>query len=606
MHNNITRFKFSCYYLLILIQLLVCLGWMSQLAFHQTWMFLCIGPNPLTHISWNMGFFLSILISLIPLITSFLLLWQRPSLPICYIDYRDCCIIFLLTGLSLCFWCFFAVSALNFPVHTYGDESFHTSRVVLMAQDFHQWTQYFFVSGAQPPEANGTYTFYPSLAYIPITVLTMLFGDFSLIADQRISLIIYYLAIIFTTYLFARLIIKSRLISALIATIPISSALLLTYTTDFYIELPYVSVFIFSFWLLAWGIRHHSKEIVITAILVSSLAPIIRESSIAGTGGIVLAAIIWQYFNLEKEKKHFTRLLSAGWYFLVGFLPFLIYYLIKSHYTPWDSDRTSLIFIFKQNYFALFGYALLYLGPLAVFSCLFFICSPYKQAGENRYLVLAALVGIAGSIILQSVFIPGFMPWTRNYLFYYGQFIILTTLFLSHLYKAWNKSSIAILIPLLCLSIIFNICITITCFKNDNLFHESEIIFNIKPISNYIEEHWSEFIQQKIYIAWPDRFPNFPEKLLPPYVTLTKITQPIIYQFLEWPLIQPILPPNTRYVLFYYLKNESQPENFHHVSIPLVHIPTELLGYHLLINSIDPWSKGKSGIMLLEKKATPD
>lgn len=602
-------FVFNTRHLLIAIQILVSIGWLIQLSFHQTWM--CLpGINML---SWKTGYVLSILVSLTPLLFSLSLLRRNPALPITIINYCDIFILLSLLALSLFFWWYFSKGALYFPIHMYGDETFHSTRVELMAKDFHTWMNYIFVPKTPRPEFHAEYMFYPSLAYVPIALLASLFGDASSIADQRIALVIYYLAIIFSTYLLARIFIKSRGISALIAVLSASSALLLAYTTSFYIEISYVGPFIFSFCLLAWGINNHSKEIVITAVLVSSLGPIMRETAIGTTGGIILVAMLWQYYTVDSYthlmplKRKMIHALFATQYMVIGLLPFAAYYIAKSHYTDWDKTRTSLAFILQQDYPTLLQYSLLYLSPIALAAllfCLFQWKKIYSWDNTKRtsfYLMLAAITGILASLLTESIFIPGYMPWTRNYLFYYADFTVLIILFFTYFCRI-KCNSLAFILLLLGIGI--NTFIDIQYLQNDDYFHESETVFDFRTINHYITKHREQFEHQTIYIAWPKGYPTYPIKLLPAFILLKSIAiVPEQSRFPEFEIVHKILPNNAHYLLFYYLKNESKPRAFHN-GIPSASPPTslELQGYKILINSVDSWSNGKNGVMLLEKK----
>ncbi len=574
--------------ILIGLQLIVFIAWLIQLAMHQSW----IGFIS----SWTEGLLVSTLLCMLPLGYCFVLLRNKATLPKYTIHFQDILFIILLISISFIMWQHYAEYAASFPMHTYGDESFHTTRVPIMAEDFHDWIRFLFHHHHTRPSFHAEYMFYPSLAYVPVTLWTMLLGKTASVSDQRLFLFINYLAVVLSTYLLARIMIQSKVISFFLALLPITSALLLSYTMSFYIELHYVSILILSFALLAWGVKDKSKEMVMTAIFVVSLAPITRESGVTGACGIIFAAMIWRYFNIDTTKSILIRLISASWYLAIGLVPFVMYYISKSHYTEWDKTRTSIKFLLDQDYVELIKYAAIYLGPLAIFS-FFFI----PQIKKSPYLFLAAISGIAASLLMESIFLPGYMPWSRNYLFYYADFIVLTTTCISFIWQSSYK--LKQLAPmLLIIGIVANGLITIKYLPNDELFHESETVFNFDPITKYITQNTHEFANQKIYLFWPQGFPTYPEKLLPKDITLAKIST--IAQrpnFIPFDLVEDNLPKDAKFVLFYYLKNSSLPKAFS--SIPSVQRPEQqqLNHYKILVESIDPWSKGKSGVMLLEK-----
>ncbi len=583
-----------CQTLLILTLCTVSLGWLIQFSFHQTW--LCIFGQ----IPWHKGFYLSCLMASLPLLYSLSLLLKGDCFPVIDLDYQDGLISIILVFFGVLFWYFFSMDAAHYPVHTYGDEAFHSNRVEIMATDLRAWFNYFF--HLKPaPSFRAEYMMYPSLAYVPVTLWTFILGHPESIIYQRMFLVINYLAIILTTYLLARLIIKSKPMSTLIALIPMTSTLLIAYTMSFYIEMQYVSVLMLSFWLLTLGIEKHSENIVITAVFVASLAPIIRESAITGTLGIVFTSALWRYFTVSTDQKFITRFVILTRYFIAGLLPFFMYYVAKSNYTDWDKTRTSLSFIIHQDYLSLLKYAFVYLGPTAIFSFIYLILQP-KIAKPYWYLFLAAIIGIISSIAIQAIFLPGYMPWTRNYLFAYAQFMVLIILCFNSLWLSNNKTKNTAIVLVL-ITVIVNITLTIRCLYNNALFHESEVVFNLEPISRYITSHPDKFKNQTLYLYWPDHFPTFPEKLLPSFVVLKTLTSPKPEPlFLSFNAINSTLPDKVNYLLFYYLKNESLPQAFN--SIPNVQQPKadELNSYTLLVNSVDPWSQGRNGVILLERK----
>jgi hypothetical protein len=622
----------ACLRVLIISLIVVCIGWSIQLAFHQLW--LCIySPT-----SWKMGFIFSILLSCLPLSYAGYLFWKSPHLPTIKLDFKDILFIISLVFIGVVFWRFFSLKAIYYPIHTYGDEAFHMSRVQLMNSDFYSWVHYFFSSHTPPPAYRAEYMMYPALAYVPGVLWNIMLGHVNSPADQRAFLVVSYLAVVITTYILSRFIVKSRLISGLFALLSISSALLLSYTMSFYIELHYVGVLLFSFWLLALGTEKNSPEVIFTAVFVSSLAPIIRESAIGGTIGIVIAAMLWHYLQGKSEKKIISRWLPCLLYLLVGLLPFSMYYTAKSNYSSWDKTRTSFSFLTQQDYYSLFTYAFMYLGPLLILSS-FILCIYFKRATQHSssvidyfclkksslinegfhseqllsaklehtskpahlYILLAAVVGIILELAIQAIFLPGFMPWTRNYLFYYAQFMVLSILCVNYFLQKKESKIKIFLIPLLVCSVFINTFIGNTYLKSNKWFHESEVVFDLRPITAYINEHRQQFENRSIYIYWPEHFPTYPESLLPNFIKLIKIpalkAEPLFFSFER---VQSALPKDARYILFYYLKNSAKPQAFH--NIPAVKRPQlSHFPYHVLIESIDPWSSGNNGVMLLEK-----
>lgn len=582
--------------LLLIAQLMVSLGWFIQFVLHQTWRVTFGGK-----LSVGMGLTLSVLLALIPLVYVIICLTaRRSSLAAFTIRYDDSLIILLLIFLGISCWWYFCGSALYYPMHTYGDEAFHIPRVQLMLSDFWQWWGYLTTHAGQGPDFHAEYMMYPSLAYVPVMTVTALLGNPAVVADQRIALVMYYLIVIVTTYILSRLIIRSKFLSFLLTLLPLSSGLLMSYTVSFYIELPYVGVLLASFCFLTWGISQCSKEWVGVAVFVASIAPIIRETAIAISGVIIVCASVWRYLKCDLHKTYLYRFFFAVGYVVVGLIPFAMYYYAKNNYTSWDKTRTSLAFIFHQDYLSLFSYSFVYLGPLAFLAFLFFVLSP-KRAKAQAYLVVTAILSVGVALWMQSIFLPGYMPWSRNYLFYYASCLVLIVAALDYILKHWKKGKI-IVCSLLCLGILINFLVDQCCLQDDRIFNESEVVFDLRPIQQYILLHQNQFNQHTIYIDWPQGFVTYPDTLLPDFVHLKKLTKKLpVSNFRSFTDVESQLPIDAQYLLFYYLKVDAKPVAFHSIPSVAYPLPAELKNYRVLVASADPWSAGRNGVLLLER-----
>lgn len=578
--------------LVITVQCAVCVAWIIQLVFHQTWR--CIIPE----ISWVSGLSLSLGISLIPLMFSIYIMCSNIRLPGIHIRLEDLFSLTILLSAALVCWYVCSRSAAFYPVHLYGDESFHYSRVNLMVDDVRSWSRYLTGKITMPPSFRAEYMMYPALAYVPVTFWTMIFADTGQIADQRLFLFVQYFLVVFGAWIFARSIMKSWLVCLLIAFLPVTSALLISYTMSFYIELHYVGLLLIAAGLLSWGIQRKSQHIVTAAVFLASLAPIVRESALPGEAGIIISAMLWQYIFHCTQKK-ITALAASAGNFIIGFIPFTLYYLAKSNYTNFDKDRISLKFILQQDYFNLLQYSMLYLGPVFLAGAVFFIFRP-SALGRHPWLFLSAFIGIFGGLLMQSIFIPGYMPWSRNYLIYYAAFVIVAVLAVSaFVQNDPTRKGSAVFILLVGIAV--NCYFLVKYLPDNRFFNESEMVFDFSPMRNFLEKNKNAAKIKNKYIVWPPGYPAYPDKLLPEYVTLNKIEPKNLGSFPTFTLVRKLLPKNARYVLFYYMKNESKPTAFS--TIPSVLRPSNLddEGYHILSETTDPWSRNNNGVMLLEK-----
>ena len=572
------------FWVLTFALVLTSLAWLSQGVFHQTW---CV----LLPITWTLGAYISLLLALSPLLYAGSLWHQRKVGALSIVTPPNTLIMLsFFVILSLLYGWIFSGSALSYPLHIYGDVGFHTNRVILMAQDYHVWINYLFHNG-QRPEFHAEYMMYPSVSYLPVTLISTLLGDVTSLSYHRFALLLYYVATVVASYLFARIILTSTSQRILLTLTTLTSALLLSYTMSYYIEMPYICILLFSFSLLAFGMKTKTPAFVLSAMFLASLAPIMRETAIPSTAGIVIAAALWRITTYPTARIRAWG--AAIVYCIVGLGPFIEYYIGKSHYTNWDKERTSLSFIWQQNYLAHFTYAFLYLGFFCFVALAFFIFSK-KRFNQFPFLILAAIIGIAGSLISESIFIPSYMPWSRNYLFFYADFFVLTTICLAH-FRA--KS---IMTSLVALQVIMNIITCMVFLPKAELFHESETVFDIRPIVHYLESQSNT--HEKLFAYWPKGYPLEPKQLLPHFSGIERIAlQGDESHFVSFTSVTAAAPHEAHYILFYYFANNSQPKAFRQIPRSPYPSAAELRDYRILINSKDPWAPQQSGVMLLEK-----
>lgn len=503
-------------------------------------------------------------------------------------------------ALALLNWAVFAREAAFFPLHVYGDEFFHSQRTTMVRDYIGELWAYFGGERPNAPFHSAHFIFYPSLAYLANATFSGILGDAAALANQRLALVPHFLVIAAVTFAGALVLSCSRRLAFFMALLPASAPLLLSYTMSFYIELQYVAVYLLSAFLLHQGMEEQDERAVWAALLIASVGPIIRESSMPlamGIGGGGVAYLLRK--NLISGKLNFRSAALALYPLVVVLTPFLLFYAAKSAYSDWDQTRIANANILKQDYGALVAYSVLYLSPAWPILA---IAALFTKRFSDRVIVVAMCASIGGALLLYARFLPGYMPWTRNYLMFYAPILVLMIIGAAHLYRSFGRKPASLALPaLLGTSVLFNVIVSSTHLKNDVLFHESEAVFNDDTVTDYIRRRAHDFAGQTIYGQHPvfKPSPALALKDAARYEEVPSLAKKS--QFFPFSKIVAELPAGRRYLLFHYFQNRSRPAVF--AGLPAAKRPTqaELKGFRILAESSDPWSAGHTGTLLLER-----
>lgn len=503
-------------------------------------------------------------------------------------------------ALALINWAVFARDAAFFPLHVYGDEFFHSERTTMVRDYIVELWAYFTGERSDAPFHSAHFIFYPSLAYLVNATFSGALGDSAALANQRLALLPHFLAIGAVTFACTLVLSGSRRLAFFVALLPASAPLLLSYTMSFYIELQYVAVYLLSAFLLHRGIEKQDDRTVWAALLIASAGPIIRESTVPLAACIGAAGLFYFLRKNPISGKPDVRSAALALYPLALTLtPFLLFYAAKTSYTDWDQTRMANANILRQDYGTLLGYSLLYLTPAWPVLA---IAALFTKRFSDRVIVIAMWAGIGGTLLLYGRFLPGYMPWTRNYLMFYAPILMLMVIGAAHLYRSFGPRRAALALPaLLGASALFNVGMSGTYLNSNVLFHESEAVFDDGAITDYIRRHASDFAGQTLYGQHPVFQPS-PVQALKDTVRYEEVPSLAKKsQFFPFSKIVAELPAGQRYLLFHYYQNRSRPAAF--AGLPAAKRPTraELKGFRILAESPDPWSAGHTGTLLLER-----
>jgi hypothetical protein len=265
-----------------------------------------------------------------------------------------------------------------------------------------------------------------------------------------------------------------------------------------------------------------------------------------------------------------------------------------------DGSRLSFHFLSEQNYFVFFQSSIFYLPWIPIF-----ILLPWswkKLSKPSLYAVIIAVLSFGAQLFLYGLFQPGWMPWSRNYLMFYGQILFIAWILSDELQGKTFKW----LTPL---ALLIQVGFQLTLFpelKNNILFHENEIIYNYPAVFHQLSHN-------RLIKECPEVVANVPlskseswrraESLFPPKIKFTILRQlnqePRFQNFKDF-----LNEVNEQKVclLYHYRKNITQipflSSNFNAERPDL----DSLKNFEVLIDFIDPISQGRNGILLLKPR----
>lgn len=559
-------------------------AWTYQFVLHRTWIFYpAIAQDHL-----GMPLFAAAIV-----ILSFpLLLWKaiRPlqAVPILHwpSEYRW---IGLLTMLAALNWLLVAWPWLGLPQHTYGDEFFHNIRT---AFEFDYWHKLFISGGRVPADFPAAhFIFYPSLAYFTTTLLAWLQGDAGSIVFQRQAQLFWLLPIPALTYVLGRLLDVARWPMLLFAAVIACSPLLASFTISYYIELPYISIELASLiWLVtAWKKRDvHS---MCMAVGFASLATLVRESTLPFAVVIALAAA-WTIRGIMQDP--ISRRLLQGWFLIAAILPCAVYSYARKLYAGPDSTRLAIGNLPKQEWSSLLIYCAPYLNTVLLLLGLASLRWLLRSETRRPSLVLAS--ALAGTLLMYGMFLPGWMPWSRNYALL---FVPVTGTCLLGLYWLWATGRRRLASGMLAAAFICNITVSALWFKDNTLFHENEAMFDLAPALAILS---SQPGQISVY----EHRPAFMIQQLPLPANVKLINEgKDSGTFLPWEELRDKLPAEARWVLYYYYENRSKPPVLNALKRTPKLNTAEIDGFTVRSAVDDPFSGGRTGVMLLMRDESP-
>jgi hypothetical protein len=470
-----------------------------------------------------------------------------------------------------------------------GDEDFHFPVSKLMQEYLSSY-----LHGEIPAGPGPLVLRYPSLFYLVFALFPNLsFDSPSYGFFQRLPLAIPYFALVWATYSFTYRITKNNLYSLLMSCLTATSPVLLCYTSDKFLDIGHPILFFVGFLSLLLGVRGNRSSLAI-AIWCASLMPLVRDNALPSA--LLLATFVAVHELVER------RIVSAVIALLVGCWPGAAYYVLKSLASSVDSARLSVSNLAQQDYGLLFAFLPVYIPWAVVLLCLYSIVSLRRSSGIWMPVVILSSVG--AQLAIYALFEPGWMPWSRNYLMFFGQFLALGVYALS-VVPAERGQLVKVMLSM---NIATNVYLNYSELNKNRIFHEVSVMYRYDQLMDFIKKNPvlvppQAEIAMSVPVAIPlsFRIEQQGANLKPIYYADSAADWRSLMSFEEF--VRRV-PERHKLLLYHWRTSRAL---FKASGSSVSRPSNEQLGaYRILFESVDPLSDGASGFLLLESQLDRD
>ena len=415
-----------------------------------------------------------------------------------------------------------------------------------------------------------------------------------------------FLATALIAFLGTRLVTDNRRFATGVGLLAATSPLLIAYTMDRYLDIGHPPLFLAA-GFAGWFALQRSRPAALTVLACcAAILPLIKHNlyptSLLLAGWIGLAALPhW------RSPGTLVRHVHA---FLLATVPPSLIYLIISNFNRLDADRLSIYNIKLQRYDLLALHTPLYLPLLVVLAPLSLILigrKPWKSLTRLPAwfpVVLGASMAI--QLLAYAVFQPVWMPWSRSYVMFWCQPLLLTVVTLGlPRFRNWLPGRNLLL--LVAASLITQVVIGHRELNRNVVFHENEVWYDFPVLWEAIENGPREAIgSNPVYMNAP-LYPPLSQRIPhPPPIRLEWVTpseqQLIEDRLLNWNAFSALLPADAEWALYHYHDFRSRMAKLHtwRVSRP----PNTIPGWEKITEITDPLSEGHAGVILYRRTAT--
>ena len=486
----------------------------------------------------------------------------------------------------LLIWMVTVAPWVTLPPHVYGDEMHHFQRIL---EEIAWWRGR--MQGEQPPFPGPWFVFYPALGYLPSVVSgAWLDWDFSTnaIAMARVSLAFWLMLTVVLSY---RLVLEVNFSRKwheyLVLALLLSWPLIYAYQLSIYVEFQYVPLQLISLLFALRYLRIGGRQAWIVAIGFAALSTLVRESS--WPFALLLSSFLSARELLQK------RYFWGAWGVIGGTLPFFLYFSARYLYTAGghDGQRLSIAHLWQQDWLQLILMSPYY---LSVGGCLAILAFAWTFAQTNRAerMLLAAVCvpSLALTLLEYGVFLPGWMPWSRNYLMLLAPLIVIVLISAKYVLERCNGKLASVVIAACLLS---NAYVLHKALLDNRYFHENEAMFDVQGLLKDAGIPDTAVI----FDCRPVFFRHVAE------LSQIKNVCPDTSGFFPWDVVKSRLPEEAQYVIYYHYHNRSLPKALSKLpaSDP---VPQDDSRFKVLSRRDDPFSGGAIGASLLKRRNTTE
>lgn len=278
---------------------------------------------------------------------------------------------------------------------------------------------------------------------------------------------------------------------------------------------------------------------------------------------------------------------------IVCVVPIFIYLITVTMFFHSDAGRVSLSNVFEQD--------------LYLFVLMFFVYIPsaffiFYRSNAFGWVGVFLLLSVLGQLSLYMLFEPGWMPWSRNYLSFSGQFIFFMLLAFStekKLICSLRKYYVA-----LSAMVLFSLSGIYSYKNNDVLFGENENIMPYEEVLNYLTNNMKNE-PSAFYFQVPVYGPTAFHRLLDingKYGALTYrfafVKGPDIgnpYAFLN------SLSCDAKIVVLHWRSGASLPSIIRNTLFFEKYNPSSGLPFEIVYEIASPLSEGRKGLMVVRR-----
>jgi len=445
----------------------------------------------------------------------------------------------------------------------------------------------------------------------------------------RVFLMPWYVAAAVGLYTFGLWLFRSMAAAILCGLLVAANGLMLTATTVYFLDIGPACMMVLLSAGLAWSAWHHDRRIYLFTALIAGMAPQTRDHILFSSlfSGVFLASLY-----LVRQREKIARLtaedwIGAGLLLALAALPGLLYTALKTSFNNIDASRLHLSNLPEQDYATFFIFLWVYMPPLVLAGVIWLIWWVVRRRPQRwlygDHLVVGALwVCLGLQMALLFLFEPHWIPWSRNYLTFYGPLMVLGVLGIARLADVirnrWPRlllASPAATVPaVMAVAIGLELAVTLPEVHRDVIFNEPGSLIAYDQLFACMQKHPEELAGQTVYMQVPGGVPygfnfawrNEGWRIKDIIRTVTPVRWGDGYFRQLFAPLDEILrhvPPDWQFLMYHWREPRTwSPAIQAWYALKPTSLPPSS---RILCEIVDPHSDGTKGVMLIQRLAAP-